>query len=282
MLNKFSDIVGVVGFSISSLLLFHLLPEPFSSDVNSIIAYALMAIIFPYFIWSYRLPTMAYFRFPEISFTSAIGFLLALGLGVNAILSPRAISLPLSATLQGLVYLAVIGIGEEIVSRGLVFGILYKYGKKIAIFGSSLAFGLMHLNIYLGEYWDPWQAFWHVCAAFGFGVLACAIMLATKSIWVACIYHALVDWTVVFSKKAEGDVIYPDATSPLWDGLVDGFFSMSIDLFLALFLLWIVRGPKIWRFFRKPFKFFGLIEKEDEATTSQHPSKFDESQQPLT
>lgn len=54
--------------------------------------------------------------------------------------------------------------------------------------------------LYLDDRWGAWKAYSHVIAAFGFGLLACALMIATKSIWVAVIFHTLANWERAFPK----------------------------------------------------------------------------------
>ena len=43
----------------------------------------------------------------------------------------------------------VVAVAEETFSRGIVFGVLLLHGLSVAVIGSSLMFGLMHINSYV-------------------------------------------------------------------------------------------------------------------------------------
>ena len=266
-MKKIGDLVAVVAFSIAALANFHLIPEPLpNDDLNSIIQYSLMSASFIYFIWAYKLPTMQYFRLPAISVSSFFGMLVVIFYAHAGISEVDGYTLPLWPTITGVFYLYAIGLGEEVVSRGFSFGLLQKHGTAFALIFSSLAFGLMHLNVYLGEYWDPYSAYWHCLGAAGFGFMAAAVMLATKSILPAIIMHALYDWSVVFSPPVTPEPSdYVEHFGSLWQTIEDSFFHILIDMFFGLSLLLVIRISRIRRvpkFLYRPLRFFGLVEEE--------------------
>jgi membrane protease YdiL (CAAX protease family) len=102
----------------------------------------------------------------------------------------------------------------------------------------------MHLNRYFGDSWDAWKAYGHVVAAFGFGLLACALMIATKSIWVAVIFHTLANWDLAFPKVGTSKVHEVNSENLLGQLLmpVAQFISYS---FLAMVVLWVSSGRGI-------------------------------------
>ena len=77
---------------------------------------------------------------------------------------------------------------------------------------------------------------------FSFGVFACALMIVTRSIWVAVIFHALCDWSIVFDKAIVDTGDEGKWQPGLWEGLSAPLFNVSLFCGLALVLLWIDRG----------------------------------------
>jgi membrane protease YdiL (CAAX protease family) len=153
---------------------------------------------------------------------------------------------PWKVAVPGIIFLLSIGFGEELVARGFIYGVLKRRSHKAAIFVSSFFFGLMHLNLYTGSDWDPWLAYWHVMSAFCFGFLMCAIMIATRSIWVAVLVHALMDWSVVFDKTPPKLADNPPISYPFWEGLTSPFSDFVMILFPALLILFFSKPRKIW------------------------------------
>jgi membrane protease YdiL (CAAX protease family) len=139
------------------------------------------------------------------------------------------VSKPLVIAIPGIIFLFFIGFGEELLSRGLIFGVLSRFGIYRAVFGSSLLFGLMHLNLYIGSDWDPWQAYAHVLSATSFGVLACGLMIITRSIWPCIILHLFINWSLVFGKFSDSNITLPDwRFGSVWEGItypLPGAFS---------------------------------------------------------
>jgi membrane protease YdiL (CAAX protease family) len=217
-----------------------------------------MAVVFFYFTWVYKLPSLAYFRLPELSSPSFVAILVAVFYAQSSIFSDRAITLPLWPTITGVIYIFAIGAGEELVARGFIFGVLKKHGTVFAVIISSAIFGLMHVNVYIGEDWDPVRAYWHCLSAAGFGVVAAVVMIACRSILVPIVMHALFDWTVVFSKKAKGDDSdYVSQFDPLWQTIKDSLSHIMLDLFFTAFILIFLlysRRKIRWQIFKIPKK----------------------------
>ncbi len=188
------------------------------------------------------LQSLAYFRLPRMSFKTLFALLIASPFIILEMTNSDNVRLGTQETVMGIIFLLSIGYTEEIFSRGFVFGCLYRFGRKSAIFFSSLGFGLMHINRYIGADWNPWMVYWHVVETFGFAVFACALMIVTRSIWLGVIFHALVDWSIVFDKY-----IPLDPNEEIWkpstlEGLTSPLFNMVIFVSLAGLLLKIDRG----------------------------------------
>ena len=265
------DLIAVIGFSIGGLLLFHIPDFIPNDDLSSAFSYILIALIFFYATWAYRLPSLAYFRLPEISIPSIAGLLVVVFYSWSGITSERTITLPLWPTVTGLIYLFTIGAGEELLARGFAFGVFRKYGSFFAVAVSSILFGLMHINVYLGDSWDPVQAYWHCLSAAGFGALAAVVMIACRSIIAPIVMHAFYDWTVVFSEPdTSTGPVEPWHFDPLWQTIKDSFAEVLIDmffLFLLLSIIWMARIRTFSKFFMPVALRLGFVE-EVKSTSS--------------
>lgn len=127
-----------------------------------------------------------------IGFTLACGLVLILG----RMIVLMATSIPLSfqfATLDRLIgetvfYFLLVGLGEELIFRGLMYRALDEWrGTRLAIWGSSLGFGLFHLG-----HGDP-----TIVVAVFIGVLFAAMRWRTGGIVGLILAHALYDLSVV-------------------------------------------------------------------------------------
>jgi membrane protease YdiL (CAAX protease family) len=182
-------------------------------------------------------PSFEYVRLPRVHFKTLIVIALLSPLvwhyTTNSSIGPQK----LSVAIPGIIFLLTLGVGEELLSRGFVFGVFRRYGQWRAIWASSLLFGLLHLNLYIGADWDPWQAYAHVWSTFSFGVLACAVMITTRSIWMSVILHALLDWSVVFTNDPNPGKNYPDWQ---FDSLWEGFTYPLFDSLGMIFFSWVI------------------------------------------
>lgn len=247
-MKKLGNLVAVIGFSIGALLLFKIPVNIPNDNLDSTLPYLLIALSFYHFVHQYQLPSLKYFRLPELSIPSLAGMVVAIFYSYGGIASEDAITLPLIPTVTGLIYLFAIGAGEELVSRGFVFGVLRKYGPIVAVVSSSIAFGLMHLNLYIGEDWDAYSAYWHCVSATGFGLIAAIIMIVTRSILVPIVMHTFNNWTVVFSDKTDkGSDDYVGHFEPLWQTIQESFDYIFFDLTSAAFLLAVLGLARIRR-----------------------------------
>ena len=238
-------VLSLVGISIFALLILDFGPGNWLSDVNfaeGSVNYLVMGLIFFITVYFVGSESLEYFRLPRFHFKTALAILIASIFVIRQISNSDNVSLSAWSATCGIIFLLLLGFGEEMLSRGLIFGALHKYGLWKAIFGSSFLFGLLHLNVYIGKYWDPWQAYWHVMSAFGFGIFVCALMIVTRSIWVVVIYHALFDWGVVFDKAQEPLIGRQDWDVSIWGGISSPFLNLAISIGFAALLLRLDRG----------------------------------------
>lgn len=239
-MKKLQDAIAVISFAVAALLTFYWIPNFFpKTEISSITQYLMMSLAFIYYMHAYTLPTLRYLQIPQITFASAFATIFAIFYIFTRALTDNPVHLSWILNAQGVVYLLAIGLGEELVARGFIFGVLEKYGKWIAVLLSSFVFGLMHLNLYTGSDWDPYNAIYHVVSTTGFGILACAVMMATRSIWPAILMHAFSDWTVIFEEveppvKAE-DLADVEVMS-LWATFIDSLFQLTITVPFALLI----------------------------------------------
>lgn len=257
---------SLVGLSFVTLLILNYFPSRIFGDVpyvSSTINYAVTAVFAFVLVILLGSPSLEYFRLPRFHVKSLLVLVIVAPLVVRSVTGEDLESKKLSVAIPGIIFLLFIGIGEEIFSRGVVFGDLRRFGLWRAVFGSSLIFALMHLNLYTGKNWDPWQAYAHVWSTFGFGVLMCAVMITTRSIWVSVVLHAVLDWSIVFEKDPVGNEPVSDwQFSSLWEGFTYPLVDSLAMIFFSWVLLRINRGgaPSIPRWFRPLALKWKLIE----------------------
>ena len=231
----------LLGYSAVVIFFFRVIPYTWISGekyLNSIISYYIIGVLFLGLVFIKGVDSLEYFRLPEINARSITAMTV-----VAMMVSPQFLGgenevKPWSVAVPGIIFLIGIAFGEEMFARGLLFGMLRKYGQKNAIIYSSVIFGLLHVNLYVGENWELWNAYSHVISAGLFGVIAAQVMIMTRSIWVSVILHTFSNWFIVFEKVIEeeaGTESYPpyslfdNLTLPLMEFLIFG----PIILFLA-------------------------------------------------
>lgn len=237
--------ISLIGLSIFALLLLRFVPGPWADDMSfadSTFSYFVLGLVFYFLVYFLGLPSLEYFRLPRFHYMSLVAVLVALTFGVRGFGNSENPHLDTWTAIRGVAFLLAIGFGEEMFSRAFTFGVLSKIGKMRAIFFSSTLFGLMHLNLYLGADWDPWEAYWHVVNTAAFGVLACSLMIVTRSIWLAVLFHGLSNWSIVFDISGESSSGRQDWGVSAWEGLTSPFVNAAIFIGSALVLLWMDRG----------------------------------------
>jgi membrane protease YdiL (CAAX protease family) len=104
--------------------------------------------------------------------------------------------------LSGLMFALFIGLNEDLFSRGLIFGLLEKYGIAMAAALQALHFGLLHFGNYVwgGQSLSYTSA--QIVDAAAFGYLCCGLMIFTGSIWVPILFHGLSDFPMQLTSQA--------------------------------------------------------------------------------
>lgn len=237
--------LSLIGYAFLIVLIFRAIPESIIDNthyLNSLISYIVIGTIFMVLSLFKGLHTLDYFRWPRISWKSVIAILIAATF-IHQTYVSHDFEIPrLSVAILGVLYLLSVGYGEEMFSRVFNFGVLEKYGRRKAIFYSSLLFAALHLNLYIGRDWDPWLAYWHLMSTFSFGVFFCALLIVTRSIWLVVIFHALMDISVVFEKASDYVDDGKKVSTDFWTGFSYPFLDVAIRVLLAMFLLRIDRG----------------------------------------
>ena len=237
---------GILGYTAIVLALYRVLPTWLVSDeryVNSIIIYIVISVLFLVIVYLKGVDSLEYFRRPRLGAASIMAMVISAMFVSLHLFSGQNESKPLEYAIPGIIFLLGIGISEEIFSRGLIFGMLRKYGQFKAIVFSSIVFGLMHINVYVGDNWDLWHAYSHVISSSAWGFLACTIMIATRSIWFVAVFHALVDWGIVFGIE---DVATDDSESfpaySMFDNLTLPLIELLFYVPFGLLILRVNRG----------------------------------------
>lgn len=127
--------------------------------------------ILPYFLFG-----LGFCAFANISLSYASGILSDMGFdySVSYIDSPSGIFGFILSVIATAIVPALV---EEYACRGVVFGILLKYGQAFALIASSIIFGVMHGN------------FEQMPFAFMVGIILGYIRIKTNSIWVCVMVH---------------------------------------------------------------------------------------------
>lgn len=118
-----------------------------------------------------------------------------------------------------------VGVNEEVWFRGIALAVLRPHGARVAIVGTSLLFGILHLaNLLAGE--SLAVAGLQLAFALLFGVVAAELAVRTGSLWPAIVWHAAWD----FLNFAGGN-----STSPL---ALSGIGVCCVLLLVYALMLW--------------------------------------------
>ncbi len=135
--------------------------------------------------------------------------------------------------LQLLLFSIAVGVFEETLYRGTLFHGLRQYLPPFwAMIVSSAVFGIFHMqNVAAGQAIDA--TLFQSLNAFALGVLFCAIMLQTNSIWWAIALHALWDMFLFFGAYlAELETDVGETTEIATGGIPAQAFLLPLTLLL--------------------------------------------------
>lgn len=226
-----------------SLLFFYIPILPVDGDLpfNQILQYCLITIFAFSIAKFFKVPTLQYLNWPVQRWQTYFGIGMSLTLIFGLSVQDEDQKLAATPLITGILYIFVIGLGEEFVDRLLVLGLLLRFGTKFAVVVSSFIFGLSHLNVYVYD-WGTWDAITHVFSAFGVGLFLAALMVVTKSIWVSIIVHAMIDWSVIF------ETIDTETLEPYSPGILEGIswclFDFTFPYGFCAYLLYLAHRGK--------------------------------------
>lgn len=221
-------------------------PGEFLDGIGS---YAIVSIFFYGLMRVLRVSTLEYFVKPQGGFISVIAVIFMAFLIFTQLRGEPFHWIGAWDLVRGVVFLFFVGLGEEILSRGFVFGVLQRYGFYLGVIGSSVMFGLMHINVYLDN-WDPWQAYWHVVSAATFGVFAVVLMIVTRSIWMPIAFHTVSNAGLLFQSLPTPEEEAYRVSIDFWSGLGQPLPNGAVFVVPAIFLLWLHHGARIPSIFR--------------------------------
>jgi membrane protease YdiL (CAAX protease family) len=247
--------------SIVSIIVLQVFPDSIFSEVrylNSILAFILLGIFGLALILIFKVQVLEFFKMPVRTKASFISIGLAAILVVPPILIGETEERFLGLSALGILFILSVGFGEEVFNRGFVYGYLERHGQYFGLIWSSVIFGMLHLNRYLGANWDGWRAYSHVLSASAIGLFMCALMMVTKSIWASIIFHALANWHLAFKGRRESDIEIVGQS--LLENLLDPLGSVLLYSTFAFFILWVNSGmvlsPRVTRLLAR----FKLVE----------------------
>ncbi len=135
-----------------------------------------------------------------------------------------------------------VGLSEELLFRGILFGALRQKNRMItAIIVSSVAFGLLHIvNAGIGQ--DATQTLFQVINATALGVLFCALALAANNIWPAIVLHMI--WNSYAMMGVASAEVMGDTVATPAEPLAFSLWSLLLPFLILLIAIAILYGYK--------------------------------------
>jgi len=253
---------SLVGLSVIAVVILDFADRLFPGDsFDGTGSYIVLGLIAFGFMRWLRVSTNAYFAKPVLGWRFIVVLIFCGNLIVVQLRGEPFHNLSIGHWIRGIVFLLAVGATEEILSRGVVFGVLRIHGLPIAVTGSSLMFGLMHINPHIGA-WDPWAVYFHVLTAFSFGLFACAIMVVSRSIWVPILMHAISDAGLLFeAPPTKAESAYRISIG-FWRGVLHPIPDFLTFVIPALILFWIHAGTPVPNFVKRLAIKWKLVEPE--------------------
>lgn len=119
-----------------------------------------------------------------------------------------------------------VGFIEEVIFRGFLFQAMCKDNVKLAVFVSSITFGMGHMvNLLNGQ--DLIPTLLQICYATAFGFLVTVIFYKGKSLWPCIIAHGVFNSLSIFAVR--------DASA-----MVDIISAAALCVFCTAYALWIL------------------------------------------
>lgn len=138
-------------------------------------------------------PSLRQFGFRAPRATAAVWRFAPLPVTIVLVIATAGVRVGWQSALAFLVLSVAVAFNEEIWFRGIILAVLRGGGVRVAIIGSSVVFGVLHLaNLAGGE--DPASATLQLVFAVVFGVVAAELVVSTGSLWPAITWHLLWDF----------------------------------------------------------------------------------------
>ena len=235
--------VGLIALSVLSIVILNYASDVVpGKDFDSTAIFLILGFFSFGVMWWLRPPTMTYFALPKLRWSLLLALVFMVNFIVVQIRNEDFSGIESNKWVRGVIFLIAVAIAEEIFSRGIVFGVLQRHGLTVAVIGSSLMFGLMHINSYVGNF-DAWPAYWHVVSAASFGVFACALMVVTGSIWMPIVLHTFANAGLLLRSADDVQASRDAVTSvDLLPGLLQPLPAALTLLIPSLVLFWLAAG----------------------------------------
>lgn len=207
------------------------------------------------FIWALAPHALSRLRFKFTKMNASI-FISCLLASIAIGFLHRDSGVSLSFSINAFIFALFIGLDEEIFDRGLIFGVIERFGTGIALALSSLIFGLEHFANYLygGESFN--YVLGHVIDAAGFGYLMGAVMLLFRSLYFPIFLHGVTDYPWMLVKESDYNQIVGGSAD--WSGILA---SLAVNILIARFVLWAAEpNSKAEELFMKFARRFRMIE----------------------
>jgi len=257
--------VGLIGLSLLAIVILN-----FSGDAvpgnrfDGTVSYFVLGLFAFAVMWWLRPATFAYFALPAFGWRFVIALVFMVNLIVVQIRGEDFSGLTTEKWIRGIIFLILVAVAEEIFSRGIVFGVMLRHGLTVAVIGSSLMFGLMHINTYIGNF-DAWPAYWHVMSAASFGIFACALMVLTRSIWMPIVLHAFSNAGLLLTSAEDVQAGRDSNTSvEFLTGLLHPLPAFATFVIPSLIMFWIAAGMPLHSLLRQLAIRWKLIEVNQE------------------
>lgn len=131
------------------------------------------------------------FRFPRGA--RAVWWFLPVPITVIIAVVTQGVHLPGSAIAAYALLTIVVAVNEEVWFRGVILSVLRSGGARVAVVGSSVMFGVLHLsNLAGGESLEA--GILQLVFAVLFGIVAAELTVVTGSLWPAIGWHAAWDF----------------------------------------------------------------------------------------
>lgn len=138
-------------------------------------------------------PTLGQYGFRAAAVGRSVWWFLPLPISIVIVVATQGVQVTGAVAAPCAVLTIAVAVNEEVWFRGIILAVLRKGGVRVAIIGSSVLFGVLHLANLAGGT-DPAAAVLQIVFAALFGVVAAELTIVTGSLWPAIVWHAAWDF----------------------------------------------------------------------------------------